>query len=400
MSAVTVRPVTSSPLEDQRRAEPERVDRPAERSASSPAADPAGRPRRRPVKAVVLLVILGVAAGAVAWRYSQTAAEGPAQLTLYGNVDVRQVNLSFKVGGRVETLGADEGDAVKAGQVIATLDRRYFEDDLRSAKAKRDQAAAELERLENGSRPEEKEQARALEAEQQATVKRAEEDYRRAETLAGRGAATKQVLDQTSAALREAQARLRSATAARELAEIGPRAEDIAAARARLDAAEAEVMASERRLADSTLVAPNDGVILTRAREQGAIVNPGEVVFTLTLSSPVWVRTYVGEPDLGSIRPGSEVAVTTDGGRRYAGHIGFVSPTAEFTPKTVETRELRTDLVYRLRVVVEDPDGGLRQGMPVTVGMPLAAPRKRTVKERLFEAVWVDRVGFGTGGKR
>ena len=123
------------------------------------------------------------------------------------------------------------------------------------------------------------------------------------------------------------------------------------------------------RLADSELIAPGAGEILTRARERGAIVSPGETVFTLTLSSPVWVRTYVNETDLGHVQPDMPAFVTTDSapGKIYNGHVGFISPTAEFTPKSVETRELRTDLVYRLRIVVDNPDGGLRQGMPVTV---------------------------------
>jgi HlyD family secretion protein len=106
----------------------------------------------------------------------------------------------------------------------------------------------------------------------------------------------------------------------------------------------------------------------------GAIVQPGETVFTLTLANPLWVRTYVSEPDLTRVRPGAGVEVLTDGapGRHYRGHVGYISPTAEFTPKTVESEELRTRLVYRVRIVVDDPDGGLRQGMPVTVRLPLA----------------------------
>ena len=127
---------------------------------------------------------------------------------------------------------------------------------------------------------------------------------------------------------------------------------------------------AERRLADGELIAPGAGEILTRARERGAIVSPGETVFTLTLTTPVWVRTYVNEVDLGRVQPDMPAFVRTDSapGKTYRGHVGFISPTAEFTPKSVETRELRTDLVYRLRIVVDNPDGGLRQGMPVTVG--------------------------------
>jgi len=359
------------------------------------------RPRRVPVRAVAALLVLAVLGGFTWYRFDRTAADGPAVLTLQGNIDVRQVNLSFKVAGRIDRLLVDEGDAVTAGLPVAVLDVKYFEDDLALAKAQRDQAAANYERLRSGFRAEEIEQARAQENERQATLKRAEQDFRRVAALRPTAALTPQEYDQALAALREAEARVRSAAAARALYEAGSRAEDVSAARAQLAATEAQVVQAERRLVDRTLYAPNDGVILTRAREGGAIVNAGETVFTLTLSSPVWVRTYVDEADLGAVTAGMPAAVTTDtpGGRRYAGHVGFVSPTAEFTPKTVETRELRTDLVYRLRVVVDDPDGGLRQGMPVTAAVALPAPRQRSVWERLREALWLDRAGLFPAGR-
>lgn len=380
---------------------PEPAARPAEPAAAPPAQQPPPPPpprRKLPVVRLALLAAVLAAGSVVGWRYFHTAADAPADLTLSGNIDVRQVNLSFKVAGRVDTLLADEGDPVTAGQPVATLDEVYFRDDLALAAARRDQAEANYERLKNGSRPEEIDQARAAEGERQATLKRAGQDLKRLESIGGNGASALE-LDQARAAVNEAKARLKSAEAARTLAESGPRAEDVAAARAQLAAADAQVVAAERRLADRTLAAPNDGVILTRARERGAVVNPGETVFALTLSSPVWVRTHVGEPDLGAVRPGQTVGVTTDvpGGRAYTGRVGFVSPTAEFTPKAVETRELRTDLVYRLRVVVDDPDGGLRQGMPVTVRVELPGRRARSFKERMIEAAWLDRLGVSAG---
>jgi HlyD family secretion protein len=153
----------------------------------------------------------------------------------------------------------------------------------------------------------------------------------------------------------------------------------------------------ERKLTDCNLIAPGSGIILTRSREVGAIVQPGETVFTLTLTSPVWVRTYVNEHDLGIVRPGLPAAVTTDTNpdRPNSGHIGFISPTAEFTPKTVEAREIRTSLVYRPRVVVDSDDGGRRQGMPVTVRLKLPAPRKRTLWQRLMARNGVPRLCEG-----
>jgi HlyD family secretion protein len=353
-----------------------------------------GRRRRRWL--VVALIVVAALGGAV-WYLLAQGGDEQAQLVLQGNIDVRQVNLSFKVDGRIETLAVDEGDTVKAGQVLASLDKRYFQDDLRLMQARRDNAAANLARLQHGSRPEEIAQARAQTVDREATLARARADFARAKELIRSGGISKEDYDLRQTAVQVAEAQLRSAREAQRLVEIGPRQEDIDAARAQLAEQEAALVQSERRLVDADLVAPNDGVILTRAREKGAIVRAGDTVFTLTLASPVWVRTYVNERDLGLIRPDMPASVTTDTAPNhpYAGHIGFVSPTAEFTPKTVETRELRTDLVYRLRVVVDNPDGGLRQGMPVTVSLPLAQPRPKTFWERVRSALPGRKVNHG-----
>lgn len=379
---------------------------------NSTAVEPPGLPpepprRRRSLRALVVLLLIISVAGFVSYRYFQTPEEVAAELTLLGNIDVRQVDLAFKVAGRIESLFVDEGDTVTAGQTLASLDGRYFEDSLRLAISQRDQASASFERLLNGSRPEEIEQAKAQEATALAALQRAKNDFQRAAELIDDKAISKQEFDASNAAVLEAEAALKSATASRELAVLGPRVEDIEAGLAQLNSAEAQLIIVQRQLADAQLVAPNDGVILTRAQEVGGIVNAGATVFTLTLSTPVWVRTYVGEPDLGSVQPGMQVVVLTDARegstagdgnasdvkppREYVGHVGFVSPTAEFTPKSVETRELRTSLVYRLRVVVDDPDGGLRQGMPVTVRVEVPGTRRRTFKERLLEAIGLEK---------
>jgi HlyD family secretion protein len=370
------------------------LDPPKPRRGAPTGQEPAGEanasPRRHGPPRIILVVLALSAAGGAAWAVGlldvrelrralpwSDGQEGTA-LTLYGNVDVRQVNLSFKVDGRIETLAVDEGDAVKAGQVIATLDKRYFQDELRVARALRNNLAAALAKLKNGSRPEEIAQARAQLALQQATLERARSDYRRERRLITSGAVSREEFDQFQATWRVGEASVKYAQETLRLAEIGPRQEDIDAASAQLAQQDASIIQTERRLADSDLVAPNDGSILTRAREKGAIVQAGETVFTLTLASPVWVRTYVNERDLGRIQPNMAAEVRTDSTDKvYHGFIGFISPTAEFTPKTVETRELRTDLVYRLRVIVDNPDGGLRQGMPVTVILDLNGARGR-----------------------
>ncbi len=361
------------------------------RSTTAPrgsVADQAREPprRRRPWRWLLLGVLMMGGLGGAAWYIFDRQGEEETYLELQGNIDVRQVNLSFKVDGRIETLVVDEGDTVKVGQVVATLDKRYFEDELRVARALRDNLAASLTKLEHGSRPEEIAEARAQTAAKEATLAQAKADYARYKELEKfSGAVSKQDVDRYAAQLGVSEADAKYAHESQRLAEIGPRIEDIAAARALLAQETASIIQIERKLADSNLVAPNDGFILTRSREIGAIVQAGETVFTLTLASPVWVRTYVNERDLGLVHPGMPASVTNDTApdRSYSAQIGFISPTAEFTPKTVETREIRTNLVYRLRVVVNNPDGGLRQGMPVTAKVRLPQPRRLTLWRRL-----------------
>lgn len=311
----------------------------------------------------VATLILAVAV----WSALGFRSNGKDIIVLQGNVDVRQVNLSFKVAGRIAEMKVDEGDRVETGTIVASLDKSYFADELRLARARVAAQSAVVARLVNGTRPEEIAQGRALVAEREAAVALAKATFDRQQELAGRGVAAHQRHDEATAALERAQAALKSAQEALRLAELGPRREDIDAAKAQLEGENAALVQAERRLADADLIAPSAGVILTRVREPGAIVAAGEIVYAVTITSPVWVRTYVAEPDLGRIAPGMPVEVRTDSGKTYRGRIGFISPVAEFTPKSVETKELRTSLVYRLRVVVDGEAAGLLQGMPVTV---------------------------------
>jgi HlyD family secretion protein len=335
----------------------------------------------------VLLLVLLIAAGAGGywWFYLRKLADGP--LILQGNVEVRQVNLGFKVAGRIEKLNVDEGDVVSPGQTLASLEKIYFTDALAQTRAQRDQMAANYGKLRTGNRPEEIAQARALVAEREATLTNARVILQRAKTLLSSPAGSQKALDDTQAAERQADALLNSAREALRLSEAGFRKEDIALGKGQLDERNAAVLVAERNLIDADLIAPSKGTVLSRVREAGAIVQAGEAVYVLSLTTPVWVRTYVSEPDLGRIQPGMEVQIKTDtpGGKTYNGKIGFISTTAEFTPKTVETTELRTSLVYRLRIVVDDDTGFLRQGMPVTViteppakeGAPVASRSSR-----------------------
>jgi HlyD family secretion protein len=321
-------------------------------------------------RVIAVLVVVGASAGGYWWWSTHRQSDGP--LTLQGNVEVREVNLAFKVAGRIEKLFVDEGDTIHQGQKLASLDKVYFEDNLAQLRAQRDQSAANLAKIVAGNRPQEIAQAEALVAEREATLTNMQRAVERAQQLLKTAAGTQKTLDDAVMASKQSGAQLESSREALRLMKIGSRQEDIDFARAQLGERVAAIRIAERQLKDADLFAPSDGVGLSRVRELGAVVNAGETVFVLSLTNPVWVRSYVSEPDLGRIKPGMEVELRRDTpqAKPLKGKIGFISTSAEFTPKTVETRELRTALVYRIRIVADDPDGVLRQGMPMTVVVP------------------------------
>lgn len=327
--------------------------------------------RSRIVLIVVLLLLAG--AGVVAW-YLVAEEDDADVLELYGNVEVREVVLGFRVPGRIEKMTSQEGDAVREGDVLARLDAEPFEEALVTAEAAAEAARARLSKLESGFRPQEIQQAEAEVRRAASAFDVAAKEYRRKLGLLDSGASSRRQVDAAEAARDQAEARLASAREALALVREGFRHQDVDAARAELRAAEARVEEARTRLDDATLVASTDGRVLTKVHHRGAVVGAGSPVYALSIEEPVYVRAYVAEPDLGRVVPGKTVRVLTDTtDESFEGRIGFVSPRAEFTPRTVETEELRTDLVYRLRVVVPGSPDGLRQGMPVTVHVPLAA---------------------------
>jgi HlyD family secretion protein len=323
--------------------------------------------------AVVVVLLVAVAAGATLWSRFR-AEQNASELTLYGNVDIREVELAFRVPGRLLEMHFDEGDSVEAGQRVARLDPEPYREALAVAEARVAQAQANLDKLKSGNRPQEVERARAAVREAQALSDNAERDLERQTGLNASGAASDRTVEAARARRDETAARLASAREALALAEEGFRAEDIAAAQADVAAALAQRDQAQTQLDDAELTAPSTGTLIARVREPGSMLAQGAAVYSLSLRDPVYVRAYVAEPDLGKLAPGTPVTVTTDSSdRAYEGQIGFISPRAEFTPKTVQTTDLRTDLVYRLRIVVANGDEGLRQGMPVTVHVPLTS---------------------------
>lgn len=287
------------------------------------------------MKFLLLLLLFVFAISAVAYHFYPerikefydhwfSKEDSQNKLVIYGNVDIRQVDLGFRVNGKVQEMFFQEGDFVPQMALMGYLDKQPYGDQLLQAKAHVESVEASLSNAIN-------------------LVKRRE-------WLLDTGGIAQQDIDDARAAQKIYAANLKEAHAA--------------------------VGIAETNLKDTELFAPSDGTILTRIREPGTVVREADPIYTLSLTSPIWVRAYVSGPQLGLIYPGmpAEVYTDTPGGEVYYGHVGFISPVAEFTPKTVETTQLRTDLVYRLRIIVDNPDQVLKQGMPVTVTFNLNNP--------------------------
>lgn len=333
-------------------------------------------PDARMKKRIVILALVVSTLVACAAGYYLHHQAGNAELVVQGNVDLRQVELPFKDNERIVEVLAQEGDRVRAGQVLARLDVERLQARIAQARAQVAARHEVLRRLKNGSRPEEIAQARANVDSASAAAENAQSQYDRLVKISkgsGVRAVSQADLDEASANLRVMQARLMSARKALQLSVAGPREEDKAEAQAQLDDANAQLDLLLRQLADATLVAPTAAVVRSRLMEPGEMASPQRPVFSLALTDPKWVRAYISEADLGRLKPGmpARVSTDTDPDKTLPGWVGYISSVAEFTPKTVQTEDLRTRLVYEVRVFVKDPEDVLRLGMPATVRLDL-----------------------------
>ena len=328
---------------------------------------------RRPI-VIVVVGIAAIAGGVYYWKH-RAANDPQAAFSMWGNVDVHQVELGFRVPGRVAKLNVDEGDRVAPGTVLAQLDRVPFETDVAAATAQVAMAQAQFDKATRGFRSEEIAQAAAAVRQREADLSNAKVTDERLQGLFPQGAVTRQQMDDADARVRQSEAQLASAREQLALVTRGSRIEDIQTQEANLAAAKASLDKARTALEDATLVAPSGGIVSVRAREVGAIAQAGQTIYTVALTDPVWIRAYVAQPRLGRIKPGMKVKIEIDSepGKQFEGTVGFISPEAEFTPKSVQTEQVRDDLVYRLRVVAKDPENVFRQGMPVTVQVPEAA---------------------------
>jgi HlyD family secretion protein len=323
-----------------------------------------------------ILVLLAISIGFGLGRLGSDANKTNDRLLLYGNVDLRQVELAFNNSERISEVLVQEGDKVVRGQPLARLDTSRLTPQTASAKAEMEAQQAAVEKLHHGSRPQEIAQAQANVASAKADQINTLQQWKRLSALSslttGR-AISQQDLESAKDAMDTAQAHLVVAEKSLDLASIGPRKEDIAAAEALLRVKQAQLLVLQQQFSDAELVAPGNAVVRSRLLEPGEMSSPQRPVFNLAIVDPKWIRAYVSEADLGKVHNGMKASISNDSfpGRPFAGWVGFISSVAEFTPKAVETVELRSSLVYEIRVFVQDPQDQMRLGMPATVQLEL-----------------------------
>ena len=296
-----------------------------------------------------------------------------SRLKLSGNIEVIQVEASFRVAGKVIERPVDEGQAVQAGQLLARLDARDLEQQVAMRRADAATAKAALDAMLAGSRKEEIAASKAALEQAQADLQRLEPDEARIRDLQQKGILSVRDYEASRAALETARGKVQQADQQYTLVRKGPRKEDIDQARARYDQAQQALALAQTQLGYATLTAPSAGVILSKNVEPMEYVSPGTAVVTMADLSQVWLRAYVEETDLGRVKVGQKAFVTTDSypGKRYEGRVAFIASEAEFTPKSVQTSRERTKLVYRIKIDIPNPAMELKPGMPVDAEISL-----------------------------
>lgn len=327
---------------------------------------------KKAVIAGILLIIVAVIGGT--WYYLNRTKTDDDSLTLYGNVDIRQVSLAFEQPGRIQKLTVQEGDVVKKGEVLATLNTDSLNIQKQQAEAQLKVQQQTVIEQDVGTRPEQITQAEAILASALTQLDKSEKDLKRMQVLfnstAGQ-AISKQELDYAKSNQATAAAAVKEKQANLALLKHGARREDREAAKAQTEVAQAGLDLIDYQIQRSVLVSPVDAVVRARLQEVGDMTTAQKPVFTLALTNPKWVRVYANEIQLSQIKMGGMAQIVRDSqpNKPIAGKIGFISSVAEFTPKTVQTEDIRTSLVYEVRIYVEDPNDALKMGQPVTVNI-------------------------------
>jgi HlyD family secretion protein len=319
-------------------------------------------------KLLFLLIIaaVGIAVFLVS-RLGNKEEEGV--LTLSGNIEVTEMEAGFPFAGRIREMLKEEGEQVKKGERIASLDTSQIESEAEHARALLQENFAKVDELKAGSRPQELEQARSQLDHARAEFSKAQKDHERAEKLYSNGAISAQKMDEAKKALEISASLKRKAEESLSLVMEGPRKENIRAAENRVDQARAALKTAEARLSDGVALAAASGVILAKNAEQGETVSAGSPVYTIGDLGKPWVRIYVNENKLGALKLGQNAEVMTDSypGKRYEGTVTYISSDAEFTPKNIQTQEERVKLVFGVKVSVKNSNNELKPGMPADV---------------------------------
>jgi len=319
------------------------------------------------MKRAFLIVIIAVGiTGLLYYLFTRGKEENGNYIMVSGNIEATEVDVGFKVSGRIVSRFFEEGDWVDQGKVLARLDDEDLRNRLEVARATLMSAQARLSKLLAGSRPEEIRQAEASLHQAQSDLANKQIQYERMKGLYERGVVAKEAFDNAETSYKIAQAAVRVATENYQLVKEGPRKEDIEDARAQVDQARASVKLNETQLSYATLYSPISGVVLVKSGEIGEVVNPGTSILTMADVENVWLKAYIPETDLSKVKWGQEVTVTTDlrPQKKYRGKISFISSQAEFTPKQIQTEKERVTLVYRIKVDIFNKDHELKPGMP------------------------------------
>jgi HlyD family secretion protein len=381
-------------------------------------------------KRILILLVILAAAGAAVYAFRGSSKPPSDRLIVSGNIELTEVSIGFKTAGRLIERSVDEGDNVKKGQIVARLDRDQLaarrvretagvassqaqlaqartavdweratlEADIETRRGDLAAAEARLAELQNGSRPQEKQDAHAAVEAANSELERAQKDWERAQTLYKNDDISTAQRDQFRKNFENAQAMAKSARERENLVQAGPRSEQIAAqaaqverARGALKMAEANGIELKRRdqeittrhaeiarsqanvalidtqLSDTVAASPVDGVVLVKSADPGEVLAAGTTVLTVGDIDHPWLRGYINETDLGKVKIGSKVKVTSDSSKDkvYNGRISFISAQAEFTPKQIQTQQERVKLVYRIKIDVENPNRELKSNMPV-----------------------------------
>jgi HlyD family secretion protein len=318
-------------------------------------------------KKILFIIIIGLL-GFLGWKLYQDQLVKEDTKVYFGNIDTRTVTLGFKFLGKIDKITKDEGEEVKKGEKLVFLDDTNLRHSLEEIHSQINAAKAQLQKLQKGFRKEEIQEAKASFQEAKASLAKANDIYTRQKNLYKTKATSEENFNNAKFAYEKTLAALKKAQAIYTLRKNGSRKEDIEIQQSNLQALLSQEKIIKQNIKDSTLLSPVNGVILTRFKEPGSIVNASEGVLEIAKSDEFWIRAYVDEKHLGEIHQNEKMLIYTDSRKQpYEGKIGFISPIAEFTPKNIQTEALRSDLVYRFRVIVQNPDKKIRQGMPVTL---------------------------------